>query len=85
MEREKRLVKIAEEKIGLSLAILEEEAENYSYGKVTLNDYIDAVNRLDENRFNRTLHMIQLKKLMVEWLRMTDALVDKNVLKGVGR
>ena len=73
---------IAKEKIGLAKSILEDETENYSFGKVSLNDYIDAVNVLDSNRFNEILHDVQYKKYIVEWLRITDRLVSRNdVLK----
>ena len=75
---EKELLNIAKEKIGLAKSILKDETENYSFGKVTLNDYIDAVNVLDNNRFNEVLHDSQHKKLLVEWLRMTDRLVSKS-------
>lgn len=44
IEREHALPAIADEKIALAEAILEDEAENYTYGKITLNDYITAVN-----------------------------------------
>lgn len=80
VRREQKLIAIAEQKIKLAEAILKDEAENYSLGKVTLNDYLDAVNRVDENRFNHTEHTVQLNKLLVEWLRLTDQLVDKRVL-----
>jgi hypothetical protein len=81
MERERRLLKIADEKVELTEDILLEEAENYSFGKVTLNDYIVAVNRLDENRFDKISRIVQYNKLMVEWLRLTDILVDRRVLR----
>ncbi len=79
IEREENLLRLAGDKISLSEEILEDEAENYSFGKVTLNDYIDAVNRVDENRFNRISHAVNLKKLLVEWLRLTDRLVVKQL------
>ncbi|MFC1512453.1 TolC family protein [bacterium] len=75
IQRERELIKIADEKIELSLAILKDEAENYSFGKVTLNDYIDAVNTVDQYNFNKISHMVQLKKLIIEWLRLTDQLI----------
>ncbi|MFC1599280.1 TolC family protein [Candidatus Omnitrophota bacterium] len=78
IEREKKLIKIADEKISLSMAILEDETENYSYGKVSLNDLIDEINKLDENKFSKTIHMIQLRKLIVEWLRLTDRLITRD-------
>ena len=77
MASEEELVGIAQEKIGLAKAILDAETENYSFGKVTLNDYIDAVNVVDTNRFNEIFHDIQYKKYLVEWLRITDRLISK--------
>lgn len=80
IQREEKLIVVSEKKIKLSEAILKDEAENYSFGKVTLNDYIAAVNRVDENRFSYTEHSVQLNKLLIEWLRLTDQLVDEKVL-----
>ena len=76
LEREKQLLDISDEKISLARSILKDETENYSYGKVTLNDYIDAVNVLDNNRFYEVLHNVLYKKLLIEWLRITDQLVS---------
>lgn len=81
IQREEKLIDVAKQKITLSEAILKDEAENYSFGKVTLNDYIVAVNRVDENRFSYTEHSVQLNKLLIEWLRLTDRLVNKNILE----
>ncbi len=78
--REQKLIKVAEKKIKLAEAILKDEAENYSFGKVTLNDYLIAVNRVDENHFNRISRTVQLNKLLMEWLRLTDRLVNENIL-----
>ena len=80
IKREQKLINISRKKIKLAEAILRDEAENYSFGKVTLNDYIDAVNRVDESRFSHTEHTVQLNKLLVEWLRLTDRLVDEKIL-----
>jgi outer membrane protein TolC len=83
IRREQKLIKVSEKKIQLAESILKDEAENYSFGKVTLNDYLSAVNQLDENRFRYTEHTVQLNKLLVEWLRLTDQLVGEEVLAGV--
>jgi len=83
IRRENKLLEVAQDKIDLAESILIDEAENYSFGKITLNDYIDAVNRVDENRFSYTDHNVQLNKLLVEWLRITDQLVDENILQGI--
>jgi len=80
--REQELIAVSEKKIKLAEAILRDETENYSFGKVTLNDYIDAVNSVDENRFRHTEHTVARNKLMVEWLRLTDRLVDEQTLEG---
>lgn len=80
IEREKKLISVAEERITLATAILKDEEENYSFGKVTLNDYIQAFNDLDNNRFNQIEHDVQYKKLIVEWLRLSDQLVQKQEL-----
>ncbi len=81
IERDKKLISIAREKIMLAESILEDETKNYSYGKVSLNDFIDAANRVDENKFNKILRSVQLKILMTEWLRMTDQLISKKEVK----
>ena len=80
IRREQKLIAVSQKKIKLAESILKDEAENYSFGKVTLNDYIDAVNLVDENRFSYTEHSVQLNKLFVEWLRLTDQLVDEKIL-----
>lgn len=82
IEREQKLISIAEEKIALAESILKDETRNYSYGKVTLNDFIDASNRVDESKFNRILRSVQLKILMTEWFRMTDRLISR---KDIGK
>ncbi|MBZ0167617.1 MAG: TolC family protein, partial [Candidatus Omnitrophica bacterium] len=81
IEREKRLGEIADERIQLAKSILTDESENYSYGKVTLNDYIQAFNDLDNNRFNKIARDSQYKKLLIEWLRLTDRLISKTAVR----
>ncbi|MFH1416085.1 MAG: TolC family protein [Elusimicrobiota bacterium] len=83
IEREKKLILIAEKKIRLAESILEDETVNYAYGKVSLNDFIDAANRVDENRFNKILHSVQLKILTTEWMRMTDRLISEKDIKSI--
>ena len=81
IEREKKLISIAEEKIKLAESILKDETKNYSYGKVSLNDFIRAVNTVDENRFSMIQHTIQHKVLLTEWLRLTDQLISRKDIK----
>ncbi len=84
IQREKDLIQIADEKVATAEAILEDESKNYTYGKVSLNDYIDAVNDLDTNRFNKIYHELQLKRAKVEWLRLTDKLISKKEISEKG-
>jgi len=39
---------------------------------------IDEINKLDDNKFSKISHQIQLKKLIVEWLRLSDNLVTES-------
>jgi outer membrane protein TolC len=78
MRRERELLDIATEKIGLAQAVLVEETENYTYGKVSLNDYIESVNRLDSARFEEIDRFVEWRRLNLEWLRLTDTLVEKS-------
>jgi len=77
IERERKLLAIAEEKIRLARSVLEDETKNYSFGKITLNDYIDAVNVVDNNRFSRVRRYAEQRILTVEWLRLMDRLITK--------
>ncbi|MDO9514006.1 MAG: TolC family protein [Elusimicrobiota bacterium] len=77
IETERELMAIADEKIKLAESILKDETDNYSYGKVSLNDFIDASNRVDENRFSKILRSVELKSLMTEWFRLTDRLISE--------
>jgi len=78
IDRELRLNDIADEKVQLAQDVLKDETENYSFGKVTLNDYIQAVNTLDNQRFNQVEREVRLRELIVEWLRLTDQLVQSS-------
>ncbi|MFC1809778.1 TolC family protein [Candidatus Omnitrophota bacterium] len=81
IKREKELIAIADEKIKLGQSVLDDESENYTYGKVTLNDYIQAVNALDTNRFNKVAREVEVRRLIVEWLRLTDQLISRKEIE----
>ncbi|MBN3041053.1 MAG: TolC family protein [Candidatus Omnitrophica bacterium] len=78
MQREKELIAVAEEKIKLAEEIVKDEKENYSLGRSTLNDLIDEVNKLEDNKFNKITHNIQLRKLVIEWWRLSDVLIKED-------
>ncbi|MFC1589918.1 TolC family protein [Candidatus Omnitrophota bacterium] len=77
IDTEKGLIATAKEKIDLAQSIVDDETENYSLGRATLKDLIDEINKLEENKFSKISHEVRLKKLMVEWLRLTDTLITK--------
>jgi hypothetical protein len=62
---------------------VKDEKENYSLGRSTLNDLTDEINKLEDNKFNNITHDIQLRKLTVEWLRLTDALISEKDIKKI--
>ncbi|MFH1868293.1 MAG: TolC family protein, partial [Candidatus Omnitrophota bacterium] len=78
IEREKKLIGLSEDKIKLARSIVNDETENYSLGRATLNDLIDEINKLEDNKFSKISHQIQLKKLTIEWLRLSDSLVAES-------
>ncbi|MBU1083512.1 MAG: TolC family protein, partial [Candidatus Omnitrophica bacterium] len=81
IENTRELIRIAEEKITVSQSIVNDDTVNYSYGKVILNNFIDEVNQLDLNRFSKIQYSIKLKRLIIDWLTLTDQLVRKKDLK----
>jgi hypothetical protein len=76
----RELIKIAEKKIEVAQSIVDDDTINYSYGKVILNNFIDEVNQLDLNKFSKIQQSIKLKKLIIDWLTLTDRLVRKKDL-----
>ena len=75
LQTQKQLVDLAREKRELAEAILHDESENYTFGKINLNDYIQAVNRYDSTRFDEIDQKITYQQLSIEWKRLTDTLV----------
>ncbi len=81
IERTRELIKISEEKIKTAQSIVDDDTINYSYGKVILNNFIDEVNQLDFNRFSKIQYSIKLKKLIIDWLTLSDQLVRRKDLE----
>ncbi|MEW6535599.1 MAG: TolC family protein [Candidatus Auribacterota bacterium] len=78
LQQEKTLVEIARKKNVLARSVLEDEAENYMYGKIVLNDFIQAVNAHDETRRSIETRNAQINRLMLERLRILDLLVTRH-------
>lgn len=77
ISEKRKIIAITEERAHLAQLVLDDETENYTYGKISLNDFIQSVNLLDEHRFAAIKHNVELKKLLIEWLRLTDMLVPE--------
>lgn len=77
IKQEQKLLEISKSSKDLLELIVADESQNYIFGKVTLNDYIAAVNKLDDARFDCINHLMQLKQLNITYLRLTDKLVRK--------
>ena len=75
LESQKILIRLAKQKRRLAYSILQEESENYSYGKINLNDYIVAVNQYDQARFDEIDRKITYQQLITDWKRLTDQLI----------
>ncbi|MCB1196259.1 TolC family protein, partial [bacterium] len=78
LKQERNLYDIAQKKNVLAKAVLDDETQNYLYGKITLNDFIRAVNTYDNNRFDIAARDAQIKRLMLERMRILDKLVTRN-------
>ncbi len=83
MAREKALSKIAEQKSALSRKVAASEKRDYNFGRASLNNLIQAVNDAEDNRTQAVNHAMRYNILSVEWLRLTDRLVERRqVLEG---
>ena len=77
LKRQRLMLDISEKKKVVSKAVVKDETENYMYGKITLNDFIQAVNAHDNARLSIVIRQAQIDRLMVERLRILDLLVTR--------
>lgn len=76
--QQRKLFAIAEKKQVLAKAVLDDETENYVYGKINLNDFIQSVNVYDNNRLRIVSLHAQIKRLQTERLRILDLLISRS-------
>ncbi|HMB19588.1 MAG TPA: TolC family protein [Spirochaetota bacterium] len=81
IQRERELIKITDQKMILVERVLKAEQNNYMIGKTSLNDLIMHKNNAAQIRYNAIYHRVLYRQLVVEWKRLTDVLVDKDVLQ----
>ena len=65
------------EKRDLSNAILKQDGNDYRRGSLTLNEYIDSLNRSIQAQHMELSRLIQYHKAYIEWLRLTDQLISQ--------
>ncbi len=75
------IIKIYKQKVVLSKRVLGDEQRRYYQGRLKLKDLIDAMNSYDEYRFKLINQKVKYSTLKVEYLRLTDQLVQKNSIK----
>ena len=77
IEENKIMIKLIETKVSVAIRIYNEEKKNYRQGRSSINDLITAGINLEDYRFLALKIQINLNKLIIEWLRLTDELVKK--------
>lgn len=75
----KKMLKIAKKKIDLAKRIYEREESRYKIGKVDLEQVIESKNNYSNARFQYFSRLINYNKFVVEWLNLTDQLVQKKL------
>lgn len=68
-------VDLAERRLAVARRILATETSYYQRGRITLNDYIRAVNEVENLVFRIDDLKVEQASLYVEWLRLSDSLV----------
>lgn len=74
--RQKDLLKISKEKRDLAVEIVKEQTKRYQFGRITLESLIEDRNTEAQNEFAYLSELTNLNKLIVQWLALTDQLVE---------
>lgn len=75
--RQRELLKVSREKRDLSSEIVKEQTRRYLIGRVTLDRLIEDRNHEAQYEFAYQSELINLNKLIVQWLALTDQLVTR--------
>lgn len=79
--QEKKFIESARKRLALARRIAVEERRRYLQARSPLKDLIDARNILEESRLSLVTHRTASSTLQLEWLRLTDGLVEGKNLK----
>ena len=76
IRQEEKFITTAESRFELARRIAVEEARLYRQARSPLKNLIEARTTLEDSRLNLINHRVQLSTLRLEWLRLTDQLVE---------
>lgn len=76
--RQREQVAISKSKKVLAAEIVKSEEKRYQTGRVQLENLIEDRNNLAQYEFAYLTDLTVLNKLIVQWLSLTDQLIDKN-------
>ncbi len=82
IQHEKKMTESTRQRVALAQRVTAEETRRYHRAQTSLKDLIDARNILEASRLNLVTRRAAMATLQLEWLRLTDKLVEmKNIQK----
>ena len=75
LQQEQKRLQLLSQKRQIAHDILKQEQHHYHFGKITLNDYMLAVNRYDTARLDELEQTLNYQQLYIKWQALTDSLV----------
>ena len=73
------LTAVYSDKLKSAQLILADEERNFNIGRSALRDYIDAIKTYDSILYASEELKVRENILKIEWLRLSDSLVDGNL------
>jgi outer membrane protein TolC len=73
-------IAIQKQQIALSESVLQLEHIEYQYGRIGINDLLQAQNRLQEARLAKTNYKITLERIYLRWLHATNELLPNHYI-----
>lgn len=77
IHRQKELLALNKEKRDMAAQIVQEQTQRYQVGRVTLEDLMQDRNAQAQYEFSYHSALVTMNKLIVQWLALTDQLVEK--------
>lgn len=83
LELEREMAELAARKVELAKSIVQSEERDYRQGNSSLNNLISRYNSLNGARLEQINHTIRYYRYYVEYLRLSDRLVDNEMTAAV--